>query len=257
MCIGMLLADGCISTRNSSKLSLIDEQIINDIHQQFPFFQKRFFDFSKYNSNSKVQYSLSKRCKNLTDHLYSHGIRERKSTENAHQLTLPKIDSKLMHHVLRGYFDGNGSINIPHQRPNLRRAEFCSSSKTLIEDIKNTLENLGIKVPIYRVKNNNNSVLYVLEWVKTEDVLALGEFLYKDASLKLERKHSLFDFRLIQRTENNPTCEICSTNLIKNGFRETKKLGKVCRFYCGICNKHSQIPLAQLKEDELLEHPKD
>lgn len=252
--LGMLYADGCITNNNAVKLSLIDKQIIEELHLIFSFFNINEFDFSIYNINSKKQYSLSKKSEKLQLDLISNGLYFKKSTENADKLILPNIEKTLINHFIRGYFDGNGSISIPSKRPNLRRIEICSSSKTLIESFKKYLENQDINCPIYREKVNKTSTLYLLEWVNSLDTIKLREFLYQNSTIHLNRKKELFDtFKIINKTDNNPIC-ICGENLIKNGKRKTNK-GIMLRYKCEKCNKHMTIP-AQIKSDELLETPK-
>lgn len=255
--IGLLLADGCISTGNSIRISLIDKQIIDDIYSVFPFLNYGIFDYSKYNSKSKRQYSLSIKSKNLQLHLKDHGMLPIKSTVNSMFLKLPILENReLYKDCIRGYFDGNGSISIPSARPNLRRVEICSSSKTLIEDIKSIFLEFKIPVPICRTKRNKNTDLYLLEWVKTSDILILKEFLYPtSADMKLNRKFEKFNFSVVDKTLLNPLCPFCSSASIRDGTRTTK-LKISYRYICKSCNKHFQI-LAQIKEDELLETPKD
>ncbi len=253
---GLFFADGCITTRNTVRLSLIDEQIIKDIYTIFPFFNEGSFDFGVYNKNSKRQYSISKKNVDLYTQFYKHGIYPRKSTENKEELKIPKtITDNLVHHFIRGYFDGNGSISIPTKRPNLRRVEICSSSNNFIIELKIYLESKGLNCPIYREKQNTKSILYILEWVNTKDILSIKKFLYRDSSIHLNRKKEKFDsFIPIIRGSKNPTCTKCNQYLNKNGTRVTKT-GTYIRYKCKNCNTNTQKLLVPLKLDELLETP--
>jgi len=239
--LGMLFADGVMTIENAVKLSLIDEQIINDLALLFPFFNKGNFDYSKYNLNAKIQYSLSKKSEELQKDLINNGLQFRKSTENLNTIKIPNINNQLIPHFIRGYFDGNGSISIPSRRPNLRRIEICSTSITFIEDIKNYLLLNSINCPILREKKSTNTSLFLLEWVNSEDTIKLREFLYKDATVFLKRKKELFDsFTIVDKTDNNPKC-VCGQNLVKNGKRQMAK-GLMLRYKCERCNKNYTFP---------------
>ena len=262
--LGLLFADGSNSIKNNDvRLSLIDKEIIEDLHQIFPFFRIETFDYSKYNSNNKKQYSLRLKNKNLSIHLYNHGMLNRKSTDNKDFLILPKsVNDELMSHFIRGYFDGNGSISISKARPNVRRVEICSSSKTFILDLKNYLDcyvdNLET---IYNSKENTSSILHRLEWHSYNNVTELKDYMYINANLYLKRKKDLFDsLKLVDKTNiNNPNCPNCNDLMITKGYRTTKQ-GEKIRYKCRKCNYNLALLKNRpepSKSDELLETPKD
>ena len=234
--IGLFYADGCVTTRNAVRISLIDEQLIDDLKILFPFFNKNSYDFSKHNINNQRQYSLSKKSETLHQDFINFGVINNKSQENSELLNLDNIPKEFLSHFIRGYFDGDGSISIPSKRPNLRRVEICSTSLNLMNDFKNVLNEAGINTPIFRKKNlDRNKVLYVLEWVNTQDVLSLREYLYKDNSICLNRKLDLFkSFKPIQKISKNPVCQKCNNFSRKDGKRY--QCGKTYqRYYCLNC----------------------
>ena len=240
--IGLFYADGCITTRNAVRISLTDEQLIDDIHNLFPFFNKSSYDFSKYNPNCKIQYSLSKRNKQLHQDFYNIGVVNNKSDFNSELLHIPNMPSDLLSHFIRGYFDGDGSISIASARPNLRRAEICSTSLTFMKEVMSTLNSYGINTPIFRKKNlDGNKILYVLEWIKSSDILSLKDFLYRNSSIHLNRKYDLFQsFTPVKKISKNPICSLCSNHLRKDGKRyQNNKTYQ--RFYCIKCKHSSQF----------------
>lgn len=261
MLIGCLVSNIGVRRLNTNtvRISLTDEQLIDDLHKIFPFFNKGSCDFSKYNKNCKIQYSLSKKNKELFNDLYNIGVIPRKSAENSEKLFIPKIKKELISHFMRGYFDGDGSISIPTSRPNLRRVEICTTSYTLIADMITELKNSDINIPIFREKNKGlgkNKILYIIEWVKTSDILNLKNYFYKDCTICLTRKYNLFTtFIPINKTDRNPKCLNCGFNCIRNGTRQTG-VNKYIRYKCSQCGLNSQqLILAQIKEDELREVP--
>ena len=262
--LGFMYADGCISAisrKNSAyikyqvQISLTDEQIINDFKTVFPFFNLQTFDFGKYKSTWNKQYALRKANKKLFDDLLKHGMLQRKSGEEGKLLKMPKLSKELLPHFIRGYFDGDGSINISKKRPNLRRIEICSSSKEFMLQLKQILESLNIDCPIFREKHNNVSPLYVLEWINSKDVLMLKEFFYKNATIFLERKKEKFySFSIIEKITNNPFCIKCHGKTHKAGKRQMKNM-LMLRYSCLSCNSKFSIPAPCKKQDELSGKP--
>lgn len=263
--LGLFYADGCISLqkrKNSNyikpqvQISLADEQIVQDLHKNFPFFNLDIFDFSKYKSTWSKQFALRKASKSLVDDLLNQGVFERKSAENSLKLNVPNINEDLISHFIRGFFDGDGSINIPSKRPNLRRVEICGSSKQLLLQIKSILEKSGINCPIFREKTKGyKNPLYILEWINSIDVIEMKNYLYKNANIYLSRKKELFDsFKIIDKKENNATCIHCKNKTCQKQGVRIMKHGSMYRYHCTNCGKKFSVS-AQLKQGELLETP--
>lgn len=264
--LGLMYADGSISInrrktstyiRYQVQISLVDEQIIMELLRIFPFFNLQIFDFGKYKKSWSKQFALRKGSKQLFDDLCDHGLLQRKSGENSKFLKMPKLRKDLISHFIRGYFDGDGSINISTKRPNLRRIEICSSSKDYLLQIKSIFINHNINCPIFREKHNNKSPLYVLEWVNSKDVITLKNFFYKDATIFLQRKKEKFDsFKPIDIKDNNPMCPNCLKKKVNKAGKRMMKHGLMYRYSCTNCNHKFSIP-AQLKQGELLETPEE
>lgn len=264
--LGLFYADGSISLqkrKNSNyikpqvQISLTDEQLIYDLHKHFPFFNLELFDFGKYKPTWSKQYALRKASRLLFDDLLDKGVLERKSGENSNKLSIPKIDEKLIHHFIRGFFDGDGSINVPSTRPHLRRAEICGSSEEFLLQLKSILEKNNVDCPIFRKRTKGyKNPLHILEWVNTMDIFDLRDYLYKEATIYLSRKKELFDsIVVINKKENNPECVHCNTKTChKQGIRKMKH-GSMYRYHCTNCGKRFSVPAPCKKQGELLETP--
>lgn len=264
--LGFMYADGSISAikkNNSSyikyqvQISLTDEQIITEFHRIFPFFNLEIFDYGKYKKSWSKQFALRKTSKALFDDLLSHGMMQRKSTDNSNFLKIPKLRKDLISHFVRGFFDGDGSINISEKRPNLRRIEICTSSQEFLLELKSVFIQNDVECPIFREKHNNVSSLYVLEWINSKDVISLKEFFYKNSTIFLQRKKEKFDsFKIIDLKDNNPSCPNCFEKKCQKAGKRMMKHGLMYRYTCTNCKTKFSIP-AQIKQGELLETPEE
>lgn len=138
---------------------------------------------TKFKSN---QVRLVWRSSKTVESLAKLGIHPRKS------LTMGKIASnlptELVHHFIRGYFDGDGWITKHHYRKKQHVAIGMIGTKAFLEDVH---ECIGLPVGrIYPVKNIEN-LCRLNYWGKCR-MYELKDYLYKDATLFLHRKKDRF-----------------------------------------------------------------
>lgn len=107
------------------------------------------------------------------------------------------IPNFLMNHLVRGIFDGDGSIQAktnPKDSQNrfLHSFSFCGTHR-LMEDISNyCYEKLGLNVypQVYDYADRNLSDIKIQN---ISDMYLFGEWLYKDATIYLTRKKAIYD----------------------------------------------------------------
>lgn len=95
------------------------------------------------------------------------------------------IPTHLIPHYIRGYYDGNGGISRLKKRQTIR-ANFCSASKSFIEQLRVELYKFGISSYIVDEKLHNTYRLYVGGMKNCDKFLSL---IYNDATIYLERKY--------------------------------------------------------------------
>lgn len=106
-------------------------------------------------------------------------------------LRLPDIPDILMHHFIRGYFDGDGSIHISNSKYNYLRVifygtfEFLNALKSKIMSSINSSDTM-----IHKQKTHNVS-MYTIG--KQNDIKNFYDYIYKDATIFIERKKKIFD----------------------------------------------------------------
>lgn len=267
--LGLLYADGSISQIKEGlkskdyliKLSLHiqEEYLIDKLHKIFPFFLKGTFDYSKYYKGNSKQVNIRYCSPFLFKDLSDNGLLPRKSYENKELLHIPNIDKSLIHHFIRGYFDGDGSIFKIKRRKNLRRVEICSVSKKFLEEINIILKENNCSSKTLREKKQGRiQSLYVLELINTDSIINFRDFIYKDATIFMERKWEKFkDFKRVDKTIRDISCPHCNSNRLQDKGLRQMKTRTMQRYTClnKECKKCFSIPIALLKSDELLENP--
>lgn len=246
--LGFLYGDGTITTYKESdgriryltKISINekDKELINTLHKHFPFLNKNSFDYGKYKPNSNKQYSLSKSSKELFNDLMNNGLYPRKSYENKDKLRLPHINGDLIPHFIRGFFDADGSVYTRAKRKNLITIEFTSVSKEFLVDIDNHLKLNNIhswKIITKTPKKENGQEYYILQYIKTDEILKLVNYMYNGSTVHLKRKSDrCLLFKPVNKVKDRDLeCDFCGgLNIIRNGKR-----GNSVRYKCKDCGK--------------------
>lgn len=123
-------------------------------------------------------------CTKMCNDLIGHGATIRKSLT----LTFPThLDEKLIKHFMRGYFDGDGCINYRPQYDLYRIA--LVGTESFLNSFLDYFCNMGVtKV---RLQRKQNQKAYQIE-KQGKDMRLILETMYKEATIYLERKHSLY-----------------------------------------------------------------
>ena len=133
----------------------------------------------------------------MAEDLAKYGVVPRKS----YHTYLPNISKDYMNHLIRGIFDGDGSImaklnpkNDGHNRF-LHSISFCGTHQ-LMEDISNYIIKELNLIQNPTVYDYQDKPLSEIKIQNMEDIYTFGEWLYKDATIFLKRKHQIYlDFK--------------------------------------------------------------
>ncbi len=110
------------------------------------------------------------------------------------QRQMPPISQHLIHHFVRGYFDGDGCISV---RRTIKREHWKASivaiSRIMLDQIASTIAQINIPCSIYNPAGTN---LWYLA-IGGPQVRRFGQWLYIDASRYLARKRERFDELLL------------------------------------------------------------
>ena len=184
--LGLMYADGSISS-DGNKIAICLHENDCDIIQKLSDLL-----FKNKTPVSRVKFGKFKGCKvyitskKMKEDLVRHGCTPRKSMT----ISLPKIDGKMMHHFIRGYFDGDGCFSSsPGRRggKNIRGVIKIVSNTNFCLQMKNYLhDRLDIYMGVY--KPSKNPQVGALQTGNDETMKSMYEFMYSDATICLERK---------------------------------------------------------------------
>jgi hypothetical protein len=194
---GFIAADGCVKKdkRYNGSYKLAIQLAINDIlhlekfKNDINFEGKMYYRTKKYKKyNDSHQVSIEITSKKIFDDLAKFNIIPNKTKI----YTFPEwlINHPFVHHFMRGYFDGDGSIYMNSSSKQLN-ITLCGTKKFLLI-YRNILEQ---KCSLnYRNKDiPQRRNIGILTYGGNNKVPNIMSFLYKDATIYLERKKDIYD----------------------------------------------------------------
>ena len=185
--LGFLYADGYVGYRGLVSLGLKESDLKHiELFRTFLGAEKINI---KYYSKTK-SYRINICSVKLASDLCLLGCEQKKSKT----LTFPTseiVPDNLIHHFMRGYFDGDGSIMI--NKKNKLVFHLCGTNDFLNGFEENMLKNINRKEPNKRIKNKEwSECVEAISYAKQKDIEKIFNYLYKDATIFLERKYEKF-----------------------------------------------------------------
>lgn len=187
--LGFLFADGCNYNNKIYQISL-------GLHKKDIQILKNYSNLI-YNQEHLTQYKNMVICsiysKHMSKVLESYGCTPRKSLTLKFPTCVP---DNLLHHFMRGYFDGDGCIYL-HRRDNKISAkinivstmDFCQQYKQIL------LQKTGLESYIYHDKRDlarGNHITSILTMGGNIKISKLYQYFYADSHYHLQRKHDKF-----------------------------------------------------------------
>lgn len=224
--------------------SIIDDKpLYQRLAELFPFFKVVPFP-----SHPKVTYLVCM-CKQLCLDLEVLGMSSPKTPKDTTgEFHFPNLREDLLPHFIRGYFDADGAVYLPKRirsRNNLR-IEFSCATPNFLKRIQEELKKHDIEFTWYeRDKKAGNGKYYHSYTILSsnqEISKKFADFIYKDATIYLDRKKSMCYTEPVYRPlasslyGNCPYCN--SENITRAGVRAGKK-----RLKCKDCGKRFTRPL--------------
>lgn len=189
--LGFMYADGYVTGTKivGCKLSTKDEEHLIQLRNTLSPTKPLYYDETSQgfgNNTKSVALILTNR--NLFKDLVSKGCIQNKSK----LLTFPNeniVPKELIHHFIRGYFDGDGSVTAGiNPKGHIRILIGIVGTESFLSEIRKALSLEDTKY-LYKYKNKD---IHELKVGGTNVVKAIYNFLYKDATVFLERKYIKF-----------------------------------------------------------------
>lgn len=199
--LGLLWADGCndirrgkvqlqLQERDGNILVKINELIGNDRPLYFTPLRSK-------NSNWQNTYTLVLKSNHISTVLNNYGMVPKKSLV----LEFPNcLDESLYKFFILGYFDGDGNISYNLETKILNVSMI--GTHMFLEVIQNICEDLGIKT-FLSYKNKENDAICTLGITNKKDRAIFLNWLYDDATIKMERKYQKYQQFLNDYNINN------------------------------------------------------
>lgn len=139
------------------------------------------------NGGKYIAYRLELNSKHLTKSLAGVGCHQTKSFN----IIWPEwLDKNLVRHFLRGYFDGDGCLYVNKSDDQLGMS--IVSTKEMIQSMKDILfEKAKLNSYISHPERYTNNT-YRLDSGGSRQVLRFCDWIYKDATVFLDRKHQIY-----------------------------------------------------------------
>lgn len=191
--LGLIISDGNVFKDNTNRQSSISITLDSNDEYILDKFKKSVNTNTKVSQDGRGCSQIAVRSNIMADDLANYGVVPKKSFNTY----LPNISNEYMSHLIRGIFDGDGSILMKPSPKNdgrnryLHTISFCGTHK-LMQDISNYIYDnlkLNVKPKVYDYKNR---LLSEFKIANIHDIEMLGEYMYKDASIYLYRKYDKY-----------------------------------------------------------------
>lgn len=193
--LGFFYADGHInSIGNAFWISLHeqDKEILEkfkkilNINRELRFHKGSICKFK--NNKNKIyyrgnQYRLTITNKKIADALRIHGMHNNKSFS----IQFPNIESKLIRHFIRGFFDGDGSIYKAKEGFGFQ----ISAPFQFNKPIQNFFKEKNIDIPIFTITKYSKAFSNLRSHGNLK-TLKIMNILYENATIYLERKYNKY-----------------------------------------------------------------
>ena len=195
--LGFLASDGTVSSSDNTIkicLSAKDKEVLEKIKEEVEI-ENKIVEYTTNNGFDCVD--LHWTCAEHKKDLAKYGI-----TSNKTFTIKPPLGLKEEFYIdfIRGYFDGDGSVNLIHNngRPASLRWQVCGATKEILEWIVDVLyTNFQVPKVKVQISENKDKHNYYYFQYSTNSTKKIYDILYTENSLFLTRKKEHFD-KIIQ-----------------------------------------------------------
>lgn len=187
--LGLLISDGNIFNDETGRQASISITLDSNDEYILENFRKALCANTSITYDGRGCSQIAVRSNKMAEALAKYGVVPRKS----HITYLPlNISKGMFSHLIRGIFDGDGSIQAhQHGTRFLHAFSFCGSHKLMQDIVKYFQKHLNLigAISVYDYKDKELSD-FKLQTV--QDIYTFGEWMYKDATIYLNRKRDKY-----------------------------------------------------------------
>lgn len=191
--VGFIYADGCVSKDKNIFQVHLNRKDNDHLMKLGNIFGKKTYTGALFNKSKGKSYEYSLLCccqKEIRNSLLRLGIHPNKTKLDCIEI-FNFIPDFLIHHFVRGYFDGDGCITMSIL--NNGKTNYLLSiagSSMFLQKIKDIIIK---KVGVSQTKTFKQEGCYVIKWSGREQISLISDWLYKNSTIYLERKKNRFD----------------------------------------------------------------
>lgn len=184
--LGFIYADGSISKQTKKYSSYLTIQLAEQDKEILELFVKEIYPSKNILKTSAGYYKITIYSNKLVEDLLNLGVKYNKTYK---ELSIPLIKKDLIHHFIRGFFDGDGSVwkSSPKAKRKQWGAEIITASKQFCNQLINTM-NLSYNYNCRKAKVD----IHRISFSGKKRMKFLYNYLYKDANVYLKRKYNKF-----------------------------------------------------------------
>jgi len=185
--LGFIYADGCLKGKHT--LSIAVNKKDRDMLEKFLASMKATYPIATEKAD---QVRVTMTNPRLYNHLVNKGVTPRKTLT----LLFPTEDivpSHLIHHFVRGYFDGDGCITYSGKKENRQRQISFVGTEAFLTELKELLsKEVGLSDVKLFPRRQSNRFTKQLFYGGNGNAKKIFEWMYKDATIYMERKYNRF-----------------------------------------------------------------
>ena len=204
--LGFFIADGCIRVEFDRRLnnihgfrlcftnSIDDEDIIKLIHERIcPNNKLQYVHNTKGAKNRKPQITVQWTANHMVEVLKNkYKILPNKTNDKEFEFPFDTIPEELHRHFVRGFMDGDGSINKSELRFAFTSEPFMNQILSKFTDLfkkhEDTVWDFSYTITPYQGKTTNYWTVFIPMGHGRDKLIK--NYLYKDSSIYLERKYN-------------------------------------------------------------------
>lgn len=195
--LGLLYADGCnCESHNNIILQLQDRDgyIIEWMQAQLEY-EGHILKLPPDIPQHKARYRLSINDEHMSKRLVELGVVNNKSLILKFP-TEEQCPREFISHFIRGYFDGDGCVNIYKNKCTTQTV----GTREFLQGVSDIMDDLGIRHNIHHPIQSGESNTFILHTAANNSSYQFLSWMYTDAEMKMERKYE----RYLQ------LCELCN-----------------------------------------------